>query len=826
MDAIRWQQVEQVYHAALEQKPGQRAAFLLEVCGDDDDLRREIESLLAQDLAASGPLDRPRSELATNLLDNSRVMRLAAGTQLGPYRIEAPLGAGGMGEVYRAKDTRLGREVAIKVLAEHLIFDSAALARFRIEAKSIAALSHPNVLSIYDVELEHAPLFLVTELLEGETVRQRIERSRIPWRVAIEIGTAIADGLAAAHTARILHRDLKPENIFLTRRGGVKILDFGLARFKRGVENQSSSLPATLSDVGLVMGTLGYLAPEQARGEAVTAAADIFSLGCVLFEMVSGHRAFHGSTAALTLCATLNDEPVRLADYVDNIPPELDRWICHCLRKDPEARPQSARDLGLILRDLLAERGESRRAGLAGMRPEFESLAVLPFATSNSSPDAEYLADGITETLINNFAQLAHLRVIARSTVFRHKSRDVDPMQVGRELEVSAVLAGRIFQRGDVLVIAAELVDVRNGLQLWGHQYKRQLTDIFAIEEEISREISERLRLRFAPEEQSRLMRRYTENLEAYQLYLKGRFCWNKRTLEGMRQALGYFEQAVGTDPSYARAYTGLADCISMLAIYGDLDARQAETRGRMAQELALQIDPDLGEAHASRGFTLLLFDWKFRDAEAAFRHALELNPGYASAHQWLGFTLGVTGRLDDARAAMKRAQQLDPFSASINTSAVWPVYWARLFDEAIEGFRAAVALHPGYWVAHYYMGLSYAHKGEYGQAILALRHAADIGDSNWRYSGLGFVYAQAGQPQEARKVLAKLHGIGQVQYVPPIYCAAVHAGLGETDQAIQYIQRAAAERNWQIAWLRVDPLWDTIRSDSRLQSLQVELGL
>jgi serine/threonine protein kinase/tetratricopeptide (TPR) repeat protein len=826
MEASRWQQVERVYHAALEQEPGQRAAFLVEVCGDDNDLRREIESLLAQDLAATGPLDRPAFELATNLADNSRVMRLAAGTQLGPYRIEAALGAGGMGEVYRAKDTRLGREVAIKVLAERLVFDTAALARFRIEAKSIAAMSHPNVLSIYDVELEHAPLFLVTELLEGETVRQRIEHSRIPWRVAVEIGTAIAEGLTAAHTARIFHRDLKPENIFLTRRGGVKILDFGLARFKRGVENQSSSLASALSDRGLVMGTLGYLAPEQARGEAVTAATDIFSLGCVLFEMVSGHKAFHGSTAALTLSATLNDEPARLADYVDQIPPELDRWIHHCLRKDPEARPQSARDLGLILRDLLAERAETRRARPAGMRAEFESLAVLPFVTSNSSPDAEYLADGITETLINNFAQLLHLRVIARSTVFRHKGKDVDPMEVGRELEVNAVLTGRIFQRGDVLVIAPELVDVRNGLQLWGHQYKRQLTDIFAIEEEISREISDRLRVRFAPEEQSRLTRRYTENPEAYQLYLKGRFSWNKRTLEGMRQAVGYFEQAVGTDPSYARAYTGLADCISMLAIYGDLDARQAETRARVAQELALQIDPGLGEAHASRGFTLLLFDWKFRDAEAAFRKALELNPGYASAHQWLGFTLGLTRRLDDARAAMKTAQQLDPFSASINTTAVWPVYWAHLFDEAIERFRAAVALHPGYWVAHYFMGLSYAHKGEYGRAILALRHAADIGDSIWRYAGLGFVYAQAGQPQEARKVLAKLQGIGQDQYVPPIYCAAVHAGLGEADQAIQYIQRAVTERNWQIAWLTVDPLWDTIRSDPRLHALQVELGL
>jgi serine/threonine protein kinase/tetratricopeptide (TPR) repeat protein len=771
MDASRWQQVERVYYAALEQEPGRRAAFLLEVCGGDNDLRSEIESLLAQDLAVSGALDRPAFELATNLLDNSRVMQLTAGTQLGPYRIEAPLGAGGMGEVYRAKDTRLGREVAIKVLAERLVFDSAALTRFRIEAKSIAALSHPNVLSLYDVELEHAPLFLVTELLEGETVRQRIERSRIPWRVAVEIGTAIAGGLTAAHAARIFHRDLKPENIFLTKRGGVKILDFGLAQFKRGVDSQSSSLASTVSGAGLVMGTLGYLAPEQARGEAVTAATDIFSFGCVLFEMVSGHRAFHGSTGALTLLATLNEEPARLADYVDNIPPELDRWIHHCLKKDPEARPQSARDLGLILRDLLAERAETKRAGVAGMRPEFESMAVLPFVTSNSSPDAEYLADGITETLINNFAQLLHLRVIARSTVFRHKGKDVDPMQVGRELAVNAVLTGRIFQRGDVLVIAAELVDVCNGLQLWGHQYKRQLIDIFAIEEEISREISDRLRVRFAPEEHSRLTRRYTENPEAYQLYLKGRFSWNKRTLEGMREAVGYFEQAVGMDPSYARAYTGLADCISMLSIYGNLDARQAETRARAAQERALEIDPGLGEAHASRGFTLLLFDWKFRDAEAAFRKALELNPGYPSAHQWLGFMLGLTGRLDDARAAMKTAQQLDPFSASINATAVWPVYWAHLFDEAIEGFRAAVALHPGYWVAHYFMGLSYAHKGEYGRAILALRHAADIGDSLWRYPGLGFVYAQAGQPHEARKVLAKLHGIGQAQYVPSIYC-------------------------------------------------------
>ncbi len=414
--------------------------------------------------------------------------------------------------------------------------------------------------------------------------------------------------------------------------------------------------------------------------------------------------------------------------------------------------------------------------------------------------------------------------MIARSTVFRHKGSDVDPVQTGRELNVSAVLTGRIFQRGDVLIISAELVDVRGGLQLWGHQYKRQFTDIFVIEEEISREISDRLRVRFTPGEQSRLVKRYTENPEAYQLYLKGRFFWNKRTLEAMRQARQYFEQAVETDPSYARAYTGLADCISMLPIYGDSDARPAEIRARAAQDLALQIDPSLGEAYASRGFKLLLFDWKFREAEECFRKALELNAGYASAYQWFGFALGLTGRLEEARVAMKTAQRLDPFSASINNTAVWPLYWARLFDEAIDGFRLAAALHPGYWVVHYFLGLSYAHKGEYGPAILALRHAAEIGDSNWRYAGLGFVYARAGQLHDARSVLAKLQEIGRNQYVPPIYCATVHAGLGETEETIQYLQRASEEHNWQIAWLHVDPIWDAVRSDPRFRAMLLQI--
>jgi serine/threonine-protein kinase len=730
-----------------------------------------------------------------------------------------------MGEVHRARDTRLDRDVAVKVLTERVALDR-RLSRFRTEAKAIAALSHPNILSIYDAELQQSPFFLVTELLEGETIRQAIERSPLSWRRVVEIGAAVADGLGAAHAAGIIHRDLKPENIFLTTRHGVKILDFGLARFKRGFEEVPGALAPTLSDVHMVMGTVGYMAPEQARAEAVTAATDMFSLGCVLYEMLSGHRAFQRSTPASTMNAILNEEPRPVCEYAKDVPPELGRWVTHCLAKDPEERPQSARDLALIMRDLLGEHKESRRSSERVGSAELESLAVLPFFTSSISPDAEYLADGITEGLINNLAQLRYLRVVARSTVFRHKGKDVDPMQIGRDLGVSAVLTGRIFQRGDILVIAAELVRVADGSQLWGQQYKRQMTDIFSIEDDISTEISGRLRVRFAENEQVRLTRHYTENPDAYRLYLKGRHCWNKRTIEGMRQALEYFEQAVETDPSYARAYTGLADCTSMLAIYGETDARQAHARAKAAQELALQIDPTLAEAHASRGFSLLLFKWEFGEAEEALRRALDLNPGYASAHQWLGFTLGLTMRLQEARAAMRTAQELDPFSASINTTAVWPVYWARLFDEAVEAFRNAAALHPGYWVAHYYLGLSYAHQGDYGQAILALRHAAEIGDSMWRYAGLGFVYARAGQPEQAREILTKLQEAGRHYYVPAIYSAAVHSGLGDTEQAVKYLERAVEERNWEIAWLHVDPFWDDIRSDRRFQRLQAQLGL
>ncbi|MDQ6707981.1 MAG: serine/threonine-protein kinase, partial [Acidobacteriota bacterium] len=475
-------------------------------------------------------------------------MPLAARDRLGPYEILAPLGAGGMGEVYRARDPRLNREVAIKVLPARLANDPQVLARFESEAKAVAALSHPNILAIHDFGTDRGVSYAVTELLEGETLRSHLGRSALPWRKAVEIGIAIADGLASAHSKGIVHRDLKPENIFLTSDGRVKILDFGLARWTAPQASGQSDMP-TLTQEGVIMGTAGYMSPEQIRGTPADARSDIFSLGCVLYEMVAGRRAFSRETSAQTMAAILEAQPTDIATTGKQVPAGLERAIAHCLEKNPQRRFHSAHDLGLALRGTL-EASESSRpfplgwvaAAVAvialmaavyrstGRAKPIDSLAVMPFVNVGGDPNTEYLSDGITENLINNLSQLPTLRVLPRSLVFGYKGREMDPRKVGRDLHVRAILTGKVVQRGDGLHIQTELVDVAEVSQLWGQQYDREFTEILAVQEEIARHVSEKLRLRPTGEEQKRMDKRSTENTEAYRLYLKGRYYWSRRT--------------------------------------------------------------------------------------------------------------------------------------------------------------------------------------------------------------------------------------------------------------------------------------------------------
>jgi eukaryotic-like serine/threonine-protein kinase len=762
---------------------------------------------------------------------------LKVSTRLGPYEIVGPLGAGGMGEVYRAHDTRLGREVAVKVLPEPFASDPDRRARFEREARAVAALSHPNILAIHDYGMHGAVTYAVMELLEGETLRTRLAKGPLPWREAMEVGGAVADGLAAAHVKGIVHRDLKPENLFLTVDGRVKILDFGLARIETNPTEETETgpyLPAQTAP-GAVMGTIGYMSPEQVRGLAVDARSDLFSLGCVLYEMMAGRRPFQRPTAADTSAAILQDEPHQLARLGIQVPPAVERLIRHCLQKDPAGRFSSARDLGVALRALKSDsdapqplpptaphrRPRHRRPGKA-----VDSLAVLPLVNASDDPDLEYLSDGITESIICTLSQVPRLRVMARNTVFRFKGRDVDASAVGRELNVRAVLTGRMLQRGDRLILRAELVDTADGAQLWGEQYNRPLADLLAVEEEMAREIADRLRLRLSETQRRRLEKRPTINNEAYQLYLKGRFYLNKRTGAGMKRSIELFDESIALDPSFALAYAGLADTYLNLGGWGQLAPHDAYPRAKTAATRALEIDDTLAEAHTSLAMTAKEYDWDFPRAERAYRRALELNPNYAVAHLWYGECLAALGRHPEAIVTFKRALELDPFSLIINASLGRHGYqFARQYDQAIDQCRKTIDMEPHFWVAHHFLGGVYACAGRQHDALAAFSRARQLEPNLETIAGLGWTYGRLGQRAQAQEALDELHHIGETQYVSPINFALVHIGLDEKDEAFVWLDKALEHHSQWLSEIRADPFFDSLRTDPRFQELLGKIG-
>ena len=758
-----------------------------------------------------------------------------------------------MGEVYRARDTRLDREVAIKVLAEHLVNMPETQARFERETKAVAALSHPNIVALYDVGAEHGVSFAVTELLEGETLRHRLG-SPLPWAKAVEIAVGVAEGLSAAHAKGIIHRDLKPENIFLTADGRVKILDFGLARIGP-LPSQSESSRPTETLAGLVMGTVGYMSPEQVRGERASVASDIFGLGCVLYEMLARRGAFTRETAAQTMTAILETQPPDLAEAGQPIAAELSRIVMHCLEKQPKQRFQSAQDLAFALRTVSGRQDTSgvrtRRnnpthaygwiIGIAvtvmvttGLvywmnRPiaPVGSLAVLPFANVGGDPDLEYLTDGITENLINSLSQLPKLRVAPRSLAFVYKGRKIDPRRAGRDLNVGAVLMGRVLQRGDNLNIQTELVDVQQVSQLWGQQYDRKLSDLIVLQEEISKTVAEKLGLRPTGEEQKRLTRRYTENPEAHQLYLRGRYLWNRRTAATLRRAADYFHQAIETDPKYALAWAGLADCYSVSAFYGGLPAKESVPQAKEAAAKALEIDDTLAEAHAAMGHAVRReFDWARAGRE--LRRAIELNPNYATGHAWYGSTLWATQRLEEGMRELKRAQEIDPLSLIINADIGRGLFYSRRYDEAIEHLRKMIDdMDPNFATAHWNLGMAYEQKGMYERAIVEFQRWFDLSEGNpAAIAALAHAYALSGQRGEAQKKLGQLQRLSNTEYVPPFDMALVFTALGDKNQVFDWLEKAYEDQSAFLIWIRVDPRFDGLHVEPRFHALLRRMGL
>jgi len=706
---------------------------------------------------------------------------LQAGTHLGPYEILASLGAGGMGEVYRAKDTRLKREVAIKVLPKEFVGDRTALQRFEREAEALAALSHPNITAVYDVGREPGFSFVVTELLEGETLRERLRGAAgapgqhggqpLPWRRAVEVGAGIADGLAAAHARRIVHRDLKPANVFLTSDGIVKILDFGLARMTSEPARkdlvEAPTVTAT-TQPGAVMGTPGYMAPEQVRGEPADVRSDIFSFGCVLYEMVTGDRPFGGDTPAELLAAILKDEPREISQTV---PPELVHIVRHCLEKKPEERFQSARDLAFDLRALVGVRPP--RSGVlpwigvvcalaialligldvGGLRDRLfgtissqtaapsspassriQSLVVLPLKNLSGDPEQEYFADGMTDALIANLGQISALRVISRTSAMHFKGTEKSIPEIARQLNVDAAVEGSVLRAGDRVRITAQLIHGSTDSHLWVHSYERELHDILALQSEVTQAIANEVRAALTAGERAQLTDRPQVAAETYQSYLKGRYFWNKRTEAGFHKAIEYFQQAIDRDPNCALAYAGLSDTYICLANYGIVQPKEGFSKAKAAATTALEIDDTLAEAHASLGEIKYEHDWDWPGADREYRRAMALNPGYATARQWYATFLWTLGRSEEALAEIRRAQELDPLSSIIHTNAGFMFYDARQPAQAAEECRKALELDPDFAVAHWALGMIYAQMGRHEEAIAELKRGSALTESAPEY--------------------------------------------------------------------------------------------
>jgi eukaryotic-like serine/threonine-protein kinase len=744
---------------------------------------------------------------------------LVAGTRLGPYEIRAPLGKGGMGEVYRARDSRLGRDVAVKVLPEHLSSDAQALKRFEREARAVAALSHPNILALYDVGSEHGISYAVTELLEGENLGARLAQGTVNRSKAIEFALALAEGLSAAHSRGVTHRDLKPENIFLTTDGVVKILDFGLAHYMPLSSSQAGDAP-TETETGRVMGTAGYMSPEQIRGEPVDARSDIFSLGCVFYELFSGHRAFAGRSPGDTLAATLTEDPSPIPD------PDIQRVISHCLEKKPAARFQTIRDLLFVLKSLPATAAR-RRAPRRGVSSPIESLAVLPFLNVAGDPNLDYLSDGVPETLTNSLSQQAKLRVVPRSRAFRYKDPKVDPVQAGRELGVHAVLTGRVALRGESLNIQVELVDVAGDSQLWGEQFTRRITEIQAIQDEITRAVAVKLRLQPAAEATRRGARNYTENTEAYQLYLKGRFYWDKRTVGMLKKAAEQFQQALEKDPTYSLAYAGLAEAYAVYAIYNVTSPVQAGPLAKAAVREALRLDDGIAEAHTALAFVYMTYDFDLAGAEREFQRAIQLNPQHPTAHFWYGLYNIACRRDDEAVSQFRLAQEAAPLSVNVNSYVGWGLMFARRTEQAIDQLNETLDIDPNFPNAHLFLGMCYEQQGRHAEALEEMQKARDLSGGNLLMIGsLGHAYGSAGRLAEAEQVLAEMTELGRQRYVAALDFAYVYSGLKDTENTFEWLDKAYQERSAWILWIDADPRLDWLRSDPRLESLLVRLHL
>jgi eukaryotic-like serine/threonine-protein kinase len=744
------------------------------------------------------------------------------GQTISHYRIVEKIGAGGMGEVYRARDEHLARDVAIKVLPPGTLTDASARKHFHKEALILSQLSHPNVATIHDFDTQQDVDFLVMEYIPGITLSEKVAAGPLPEKEVLRLGVQLAEGLAAAHEQGVIHRDLKPSNVRVTSNGRLKILDFGLAKLRLPVT--ASTATESLSDTQAMAGTLPYMAPEQLLGGEIDARSDLHAAGLVLYEMATGRYPFAGVERSQLIGAILHRAPRPPTDLNPRLSPELERTIGKCLEKEPENRYQSAKELLVDLQRLSAPPSQesARRLARASLR-RIKALAVLPLENLSRDPEQSYFADGMTEALITDLAKIGSLRVISRTSIMHYKDTDKRLPEIAKELNVDAIVEGSVLRVSDQVRITAQLIHGRTDEHLWAQSYQRESSDILALQSEVAQAIAREIQVKLKASQRVKLPKAGQVNPEAYEAYLKGRYYWNKRTREGFQKAIEYFQQAIEKDPSYARAYAGLADSFVLLgsAPYAVLPPMEVMPKAKAAAMKALEMDDTLMEAHTSLGRARCLYDWNWADAEREFKEAISLNPGYSTAHQWYSIHLSLMGRHTEAIREAACASELDPLSLIVVGGLGMRFFYAREYDQAEAILRKTLEMESNFPMAYEYLARVFLASGSPEQAIanclIAIRL---IGRAPILVSELASAYALGSERNESLKLLDELVELSNRSYVPPFLIAGIYAQLAEWEQAFDCLERGYQQHDPWLAWLNVEPRIDPLRSDPRFQDL------
>jgi TolB-like protein/Tfp pilus assembly protein PilF len=835
MTPERWQRVEQLYHAALDRDASQRAAFLDAACAGDDSLRQEVESLLVQEQSTGVSPAAPALQAAAKGMVIDAPPSLV-GRRLGTYEVLSWLGAGGMGEVYRTRDTKLNRDVALKILPDAFARDADRLARFRREAQAVAALNHPHIVTIFSIEEQDDVPFMTMELIEGRTLDQGIPRGGLPLARFFDIAVALADALSAAHRKHIIHRDLKPANVMMTDDGNVKILDFGLARTvdPDGVRLDEAVTSLRLTAAGTIVGTMPYMSPEQIEAKPLDHRTDIFSLGIILYELATGERPFRGDSSAGLMSSILRDHPEPVGERRTDLPGGLCRLIGQCLEKHPRDRIQTANE---VLVELKAQRrawesgtGAAGRAAPDIAPPPHEraaSVAVLAFTDMSAAKDQDWFCDGIAEEILNALSPLKGLRVAARTSAFSFKGKGADLRTIGERLNVTTVLEGSVRRAGDRVRITVQLSDVANGFQLWSERYDRELKDIFDVQDEIARAIAERLRVTLAGGKDDRLVEQATANIEAYQLYLKGHALLSRRGAH-IPAALDHFRKAVEIDPDYTLAWAGIADAVTGLAITGSVRGSESKSQAMAAATRSIDLDPKSAAGRIALACATLLYENNRAMAKQEFERALEIRPSYVLGRSWyaLFYLQWARGDFERGIAEARRAVEGDPLSAYATFLLGLCLCTAGRLDEAIGTCRRAVQQDPESFVARWGLGVSLGTAGQFEEAVSTLESAAGISGRHARaLTSLARVFGQWGKVSEASALHRELMDRALRAYVPLTYLALTAEAAGQHEEAMAFARRAWDEREPTfILHARHFPEFRTLHSDPRFAEILREM--